>query len=109
VAALLLGVPGGASAARLREILLDTAEDRGMPGRDDHYGAGIIDAARAVRTLAGLAPPADPFLALATPAVRVEANESALPIPFRNTGGGTLVLETPTVSTENGLPWLTAD
>jgi serine protease len=109
VAALLLGVPGGASAARLREVLLATADDRGAPGRDDRYGAGIIDAARAVRALAGLPSPPDPEFALVTPAVRAEIDESVLHVPFRNVGGGALVLETPTVTTEDGIPWLSAD
>ena len=116
VAALLLGVssgamgaPGeGATAARLREVLLATAEDRGAPGRDDHYGAGIIDAASAVRALAGIAPPADPRLALATPSVTLSAEESALDVPFRNVGGGTLVVAPPVVATDDGAPWLTA-
>ncbi len=108
VAALLLGVPGGASATRLRETLLGTADDRGAPGRDDHYGAGIVDAGRAVRTRAGLTPPADPVLTLASPAVQIASDESVLTVPFRNTGGATLVLDAPVVTTENGLPWLTA-
>ncbi|MEO6029047.1 MAG: S8 family serine peptidase, partial [Candidatus Binatia bacterium] len=73
VAALLLGVPGsaGVSPSRLREILLATADDRGTPGRDDRYGAGILNAARAVRMLAGTAPPDAPILRLETPSVRV--------------------------------------
>ncbi len=108
VAALLLGIPGGASAERLREVLIETAEDGGPPGRDDHYGAGIIDAARAVRTLAGLAPPARPLLSLASAVVDVATDESVLRVPFRNDGGATLVLGAPTVATENGLPWLAA-
>jgi serine protease len=89
--------------------MIDTAEDRGAPGRDDHYGAGIIDAARAVRALAGLAPPTVPQIALASPTVRVEADASALDVHVANEGGGTLVIGTPTVTTENGVPWLSAD
>jgi len=52
---------------------------------------------------------AEPALALAAPKVRVETDESVLHVPFRNTGGGTLVLETPTVGTDDGIPWLTAE
>ncbi|MCC6848153.1 MAG: S8 family serine peptidase [Deltaproteobacteria bacterium] len=109
VAALLLGVPGGASAARLREILRTTADDRGAPGRDDRYGAGIVDAARAVRTLAGLPPPADPILGLAAPAVRIAADESVLRVPFTNQGGGALALTTTGVTTDDGGRWLGAE
>ena len=108
VAALLLGVPGGASAERLREVLLATAEDRGAPGRDNDYGAGIVDAARAVRMLAGLPLPVDPMLALAAPAVGIDGTESVLRVPVRNEGGGTLVLAPPTVTTSNGVAWLGA-
>jgi serine protease len=108
VAALLLGVPGGASAARLREILLATAEDRGGPGRDDHYGAGIVDAARAVRELAGFPPPVDPLLVLAASTVRITADESVLRVPVRNDGGGDLVLAPPSVTTDETAVWLAA-
>ncbi|MCC6767121.1 MAG: S8 family serine peptidase [Deltaproteobacteria bacterium] len=108
VAALLLGVPGGASAERLRDILLATADDRGAPGRDDHYGAGIVDAARAVRALAGLPPPADPVLALAAPAVRIAADESVLRVPLTNQGGGAIALAPPGVATDDGGRWLGA-
>jgi serine protease len=109
VAALLLGVPGGASAQRLREVLIATADDRGAPGRDDHYGAGIIDAARAVRMLAGLPEPTSPALTLVTSTARVASDESVLHVPFRNDGGGTLVLATPAVTTDDGIPWLAVD
>jgi serine protease len=73
-----------------------------------HYGAGIIDAARAVRTLAGLAPPPDPELTLATESAHVEADESTLDVHARNDGGGTLAIGTTTTSTEDDVPWLTA-
>jgi serine protease len=108
VAGLLLGIPSGASAARLREVLTVTAEDRGAPGLDDHYGAGIIDAARAARMLAGLPPPATPELALASTRVRVGTDQSALDVHARNDGGGALVLAPPTVTTDDGVPWLGA-
>lgn len=108
VAALLLGVPGGALAARLREVLLSTAEDRGAPGRDDRYGAGIVDAARAVRVLAGLAPPMEPTLTLAAPTVRIAADESVLRVPLRNAGGGTLAPSVAHVTTDDGGAWLRA-
>ena len=108
VAALLLGVPGGASGPRLRKLLVETADDRGAPGRDDHYGAGLIDAASAVRTFAGLAPPSEPQLALEAPSLRIAADESAPRVPLRNLGGGTLVVAAPTVVTDDGAPWLGA-
>jgi serine protease len=108
VAALLLGVPGGASAARLRQVLLATADDRGAPGCDDRYGAGLLDAAAALRAGAGLAPPTDPLLRLETSSLRIAADESAPTVPFRNVGGGALVLAAPEVVTSDGIAWLGA-
>jgi serine protease len=106
VAALLLGVPGGAGADALRAALLATADDRGAPGRDDRYGAGIVDAAAAVRLRAGLPPPTSPILRLETPAVRVAADESAPRVAFRNAGGGTLVVRALGAATDDGGAWL---
>lgn len=107
VAALLLGVPGGASASRLRAILLATADDRGAPGRDDRYGAGILNAARAVRMLAGTAPPDEPIFRLETPSVRVAGDESAPRVALRNAGSGSLVVTAVSRATDDGSAWLT--
>jgi serine protease len=85
-----------------------TADDRGAPGRDDHYGAGLIDAARAVRSLSALAPPSEPVLVLATPSLRISADEGAARVPIRNAGGGTLVVAAPAVATDDGAAWLAA-
>ena len=108
VAALMLGIPGGASAALLRATLVATAVDRGAPGRDDRYGAGLVDASAAVRALAGLPPPSEPVLAVETASLRLADDESTTAIPIRNVGGGTLVLARPTVD-DDGAGWLTAE
>ena len=48
-AALVLARNGGVlSPADVRTVLTTTAADRGAPGRDDVYGAGLLDAGRAV-------------------------------------------------------------
>jgi subtilisin family serine protease len=53
VAALILAQSPGLSVAELRARLLSFAADRGPPGRDDQYGAGIVDARNSLtRTLA---------------------------------------------------------
>jgi hypothetical protein len=44
VAALLLAQDPGLSAAELRSRLIDYAVDAGSPGRDNRYGAGILNA-----------------------------------------------------------------
>lgn len=110
VAALLLGVPGGAtvSAERLRDVLLASAVDRGPTGRDDRYGAGLVDAAAAVRLLAGRATPPDPELVVETGTVRIDQDQSVVHVPFRNVAGGTLVLNGVTVETGGEASWLSA-
>jgi cell wall-associated protease len=50
----------GATPTQVRDVLTDTASDRGAAGRDDVYGAGVLDVARAVsraRLLGGGASP----------------------------------------------------
>jgi serine protease len=110
VAALLLGAPGGAtvSAERLRDVLLASAIDRGPVGRDDRYGAGLVDAATAVRLLAGRPTPPDPELVVETGSVRIDHDQSVATVPFRNSAGGTLVLNGVTVETDDGVSWLSA-
>ncbi len=107
-AALLLGVPGGASARLLREVLLASADDRGAPGRDDRYGAGLLDADAAVRLLAGLPPSSEPILVLDTESLRLAADESTLAVALRNAGGAALVLAAPSATTDDGGDWLGA-
>ena len=48
VAALLLSRHPDWSAAQVQQRLLATAVDRGRRGRDDYYGVGVVDAARAL-------------------------------------------------------------
>ncbi len=48
VAALMLQGHPELTPAQVREVLVRTARDLGKPGRDDLYGAGLIDAAAAV-------------------------------------------------------------
>ncbi len=110
VAALLLGAPGGAtaSAERLRALLVASAIDRGPMGPDDRYGAGIVDAAAAVRMLAGRATPPDPELVLETETVRIDQDQSVVAVPFRNAAGGSLVVNGLTAETDDGVPWLSA-
>jgi cell wall-associated protease len=48
VAALILEQWRGAAPSDVRGVLTATARDRGVAGRDDIYGAGIVDAAAAV-------------------------------------------------------------
>jgi hypothetical protein len=62
VAALLLAHDNALTAAQLRARLLDYAVDRGPPGRDDEYGAGVLNARNALTQ--SLAPPRDLYARL---------------------------------------------
>ena len=53
VGALLLSVDNSLSASRVRAVLAASAIDKGLSGWDDHYGYGLVNAARAVE-LAGM-------------------------------------------------------
>jgi subtilisin family serine protease len=61
-AALLRGARPDATAAQVRAWLTSTATDAGTPGRDDEFGAGIVDPVRALTAAAGanVAPAGDP-------------------------------------------------
>ncbi|MBB6505291.1 subtilisin family serine protease [Sphingomonas endophytica] len=63
-------------AATIARILLDTADDRGAPGVDAVYGAGVLDVARALRAQA----PASAFAAARGVLARYSA--LALSTPF---------------------------
>ena len=52
IAALVLAINPQLTSAELRAILLEASRDLGAPGRDEVYGAGLIDAARAVELAA---------------------------------------------------------
>jgi serine protease len=88
--------------------LLATADDRGTPGRDDRFGAGMVDPAAAIRAFAGLPVPAAPALALDTDALGFGAARELLGVHARNAGGGTLAIGSPEAVTDDGLSWLAA-
>jgi serine protease len=76
VAALVFASGRARTPARVREVLLASAQDLGVPGRDDEYGAGLVRADRALGVRA--APPADgastlPWLAAGLATVLVVA------------------------------------
>ncbi|MBA3944362.1 MAG: peptidase S8 [Herpetosiphonaceae bacterium] len=68
VAALVLSVNPSLSADQVKQLLLSTPQDLGTLGRDDGYGAGRVDAGRAVDAAypQSFAPVADPKAADAT-------------------------------------------
>lgn len=52
VAAMVRAVNPGLTAAQVRTILQESAQDLGEPGKDDEFGYGLVDAATAVRRAA---------------------------------------------------------
>jgi type VII secretion-associated serine protease mycosin len=48
VAALIKSVNPALTNSQVRQILMDTADDLGAPGRDEHYGAGRLNAYKAL-------------------------------------------------------------
>jgi serine protease len=54
VAALLFAFDPGANAQRVREVMESTTIDLGLPGRDDDYGYGLVQAANALAALGGV-------------------------------------------------------
>ncbi|MBN1512416.1 MAG: S8 family serine peptidase [Phycisphaerae bacterium] len=110
VAALMFSVNPALSAAQIRQILRDTATDLGLPGRDDSFGYGLVDAARAVdaariTTGLGMAPPR---LTLSTHVLDFGDETTILSVDITNAGGGTLVIENVAVREQVGSAWLDA-
>jgi serine protease len=78
--------------------------DVGLPGRDDFYGYGLIDAAQAV-IAAGEAGAAEPsMLNLSTTSLDFGTSLTELPVTASNAGDGTLNI----TSVTTDAPWLTA-
>ncbi|MDO8630341.1 MAG: S8 family serine peptidase [Phycisphaerales bacterium] len=50
VASLIRSYAPQLNAGQVRQLLVDTADDRGDPGRDDRFGAGRVNARRALET-----------------------------------------------------------
>ena len=59
-AAVALGIEPTLTPAGLRALLADTATDKGVPGRDEYYGCGLLNVAASVTALAGPYEPPEP-------------------------------------------------
>jgi serine protease len=81
-------------------------QDLGTPGRDDLYGHGLIDAARAVLATQGNAP-ADPLLSVTPSALNFGATTISDELVVSNVGGGSLTVDTVTVAPVSAQNWLT--
>jgi len=108
VAALMLAVDPTLTPDEIETILKNTATDLGAAGRDDLYGSGLIHAQRAVMEAAGIAVGPNPVLALSPQAIAFGTLQSTIAVGVANAGSGLLDVDTLTISTNDGMNWLSA-
>jgi serine protease len=106
VAALVLAANPNLTVTQLEDLLLTTATDLGVAGRDDSFGHGLVNAAAAVQQAAGGAP--SPTLEISPSVLNFGTTETRLEVALTNTGLSTLFVDPPAVTTTDGNPWLTA-
>lgn len=81
LAALILSANPGLTNTQVKTILQATAEDLGVPGKDEYYGAGVINAFKALLAATTGATPA----ATATPAPPTTPSTDPIPSPAATT------------------------
>ena len=111
VAALVLSVDPTLTRAQLITTILDSCRDLGVVGVDDQTGHGLVEAGAAVKlALQNLGTPRTdaPRLLLTTTSLRFPAATTLLDVPVLNAGGGVLHVAGTSVSTDSGVPWLSA-
>lgn len=84
----------------------DLTEDLGAPGRDDLYGYGLIDAAAAVLAAQG-STPSTPLPSITPSSLNFGASTTSSDLVFSNVGGGSLTVNTFTVTPVSAQNWLT--
>lgn len=104
---LMLAVNRNLTPAAIRQILQETATDVGSPGRDNIFGFGLINPVAALKA-AGAAAPQSPLLSLSTGTLNFGNTLNQLVVTVSNSGGGSLLVNPPTVSTDQPGNWLTA-
>ncbi|MFV1958233.1 MAG: S8 family serine peptidase, partial [Planctomycetota bacterium] len=112
VAGLLLSVDPTLSAHDLKVLLTGSAMDRGVPGKDDAYGWGVVQAPAAMALLLeemGTPWTAPPSLVLPVPSVLFPGFDILHAVAVMNGGGGRLEFGDPTTATDEGGAWLSAE
>lgn len=110
VVALMKALHPGLTPAVLDSVLIDGSivDDAGLPGRDDEFGFGIINAAKAVQVAqalaSGQAVPESPRLAVAPSTVNFGAGLATASFEARNVGTGALSING--VDPATVPPWL---
>ena len=108
-AALMLSIDPTLSTADLASILRATALDLGSPGDDIAYGAGLLQAHKALATVLNRlgTPRSDAaYLMLPTTSVQFDGFRLRRTLPLFNGGGGQLQLFIARPETDDGVPWL---
>ena len=95
VIALMKSVNGNLTPAMIdQELTLGTlTDDIGLPGRDNSFGHGLINAHKAVTralNLGGTSPPDTPFLSVSPASLNFDAATTAIEISLQNVGTGNL-------------------
>lgn len=109
VAALMKAVYPGLTPAQFTQALIDgdLTDDLGLPGRDDAYGYGLINAHKAVLAAIGLAAGTGsepgPILAASPASLNFGTVQTDTDVAVTNLGTGSVAIEPPQTSE----PWLT--
>jgi serine protease len=107
VVSLLMALNASLSPLQLRTILKETAIDLGAPQRDNLYGDGLIDPVAALaRVATNLQLP--PKRVVSSAALEFGYVQTQLTASVSNGGGGTLKVDPPTVTMQQGSGWLSA-
>ena len=98
VVALMKAVTPGLTPAQLDNLLASgqITQDLGIPGRDNDYGFGLIDAHSAVVTAQGGVSPVPPTLVTSPGALNFGSLGSTAFLSVSNGGGGSLTINAPT-------------
>lgn len=84
----------------------ELTEDLGLPGRDNLYGYGLIDAAGSVLAAQGRVP-ADPILSVTPASLNFGTVTISNDIVINNTGGGSLTVNSVVLTPASAQAWLT--
>ncbi|MBK8913453.1 MAG: S8 family serine peptidase [Phycisphaerales bacterium] len=113
VIALMLSANPNLTPAQVRDILQNTAEDLGEPGRDSIFGFGLIRADRAVEAAANQAAPATaqgitltPRIVAAPDPVEFNGDQISRTVTVRNYGAGNVTFQSGSAKAETGGNWL---
>jgi len=113
VGALMLAANPNLTPVQMVSIMTQTATDLGTAGTDNVYGAGLLNAYKAVieakklNTAVTVTEPAVPSMALSASKLYFSENDTTANIVITNTGGGTLSLTSVTDSETTGGNWMT--